>query len=79
MGSVAPSPWSYILFARPSFLTSFGQFLDFGNTAFEFNRSLNGEQADLLAIKADWLAVGDDIRHAAEQIMEELQAEAATR
>jgi len=68
------SPWSFVLFARPSFLTSFGQFLDFGNTAFEFNRSLDGNQADLLAMKADWLAVGDDIRAAAREIVEELQS-----
>ena len=48
------------LFARPSFWGGFGQLLDFGNTMFEFNRSLTGEQADYFALKGDWLAVGQD-------------------
>jgi hypothetical protein len=71
MDSLAASPWSSILFARPSFWTSFGQFLDFGNTAFEFNRAVDGDQADFLAIKADWHAVGDDLRRAVKEFERE--------
>lgn len=53
--------YSSFLFARPSYLEGAGRLLDFGDTLTEFNRSLDDEQADRLALWADWSAVGDDI------------------
>lgn len=49
------------LFARGSFLEGVGRLVDFGDTLTEFNRSLDDEQADRLALWADWSAVGDDL------------------
>lgn len=53
--------YTNFLFARPSFLEGVGRLVDFGDTLTEFNRSLDDEQADYLALVADWSAVGDDI------------------
>ncbi len=60
-------PAAYLLFAQPSFWAGFGQILDFGNTMFEYNQSLSPEQADSLAIRGDWRAIGDDFRSALEE------------
>jgi hypothetical protein len=53
--------YTNFLFAQPSFIEGAGRVLDFGDTLTEFNRSLDDEQADRLALWADWSAVGDDI------------------
>lgn len=67
------------LFARSSFLEGVGRMLDFGNTLSEYNQGVTGEQADALAMRADWLAVGDDIRVAADRLLDEaLAAELAS-
>ncbi len=63
MGRSSYTP-SYFLFARPSFWGGLAQVLDLGDTMFEYNVSLTPEQADYFAMKADWLAVGMDLRHA---------------
>ncbi len=67
---------SYFLFARPSFWAGFGQVLDLGNTMFVFNESVNGEQADFFATRADWLAVGLDLRHAIAEAKRDMAREA---
>ncbi|MCC7475040.1 MAG: hypothetical protein IT425_06560 [Pirellulales bacterium] len=53
--------YTNFLFARPSFLEGVGRLVDFGDTLTEFNRSLDDEQADRLALIADWNAVGEDL------------------
>lgn len=50
------------LYAHPSFLGGMARCLDLGDTLTEYNQALTGEQADLLAMKADWMAVGEDFR-----------------
>jgi hypothetical protein len=45
---------SSFLFARPGFTEGCARILDFGSTLNEYNRSLNGAQADQLALWADW-------------------------
>ena len=50
-----------LLFAHPSALGGIARILDFGGTLNEYNTANSGEQADLLAAWADWLAVGDDL------------------
>jgi hypothetical protein len=61
------SDFSTFLFARPSFSEGVGRTMDFGNTLSEYNRSLNGEQADLIAAWMDWGTIGYDLRKAIEE------------
>lgn len=72
------APAAYLLFANPSFWAGFGQILDLGNTMFEYNQSLGPEQADALAINADWLAIGDDFRTVLDDV-DESKAHLAVR
>lgn len=62
------------LFARSSFLEGAGRILDFGNFLSEYNEGLTPEQADALALRADLLAVGGDIRVSAEHLLNEAEA-----
>lgn len=50
------------LYARPSFAEGVARLVDFGNTLQEYNTSLSDQQADFLAIAADWRVVSDDLR-----------------
>ena len=50
-----------LLFARPSALGGMASILDFGDTLTEYNTANSPEQADVLALWSDWLAVGDDM------------------
>ena len=59
---------TFFLFARPSFLAGTAALFDFGNALFEYNVSLTPQQANYLATKADWRAVGDDLRFAITEI-----------
>ena len=53
---------NYLLFARPSFVGGTAYILDFGNTLFVYNDSPTPEIADYMAMKNDWVIVGDDLR-----------------
>jgi len=53
---------SSFLFARPSFLEGVGRLVDFGGFLNEYNYSPNGNEADNLALWADWTAIGNDMR-----------------
>jgi hypothetical protein len=55
---------STFLFAQPSFIEGVARLIDFGNTLQIYNTSLSGEQADALALAADWQVVGDDLEKA---------------
>lgn len=59
--------YSTILFARPSFVEGMARIMDIGNTLNEYNVSLAPEQADRLALRADWCAIGADFHAAIEQ------------
>ncbi len=61
---------SSYLYARPSFVEGIARLIDFGNTLQEYNTSLSNDQADTLALFADWLVVGDDLRNAMGQYKE---------
>ena len=52
------------LYARPSFAEGVGRLMDFGNALNEYNRSATPREADERALRADWYAVGDDLRAA---------------
>ena len=49
------------LFTHPSFWGGMAGTLDLGDTLTEFNRSMFEHEADLIAIKSNWMAVGKDI------------------
>lgn len=59
------------LFARPSFLGGMARALDLGNTLNEYNQSLSPEEADTLALRSDFRAVGRDFRAAIDQVTRE--------
>ncbi|MBF0456850.1 MAG: hypothetical protein HQK99_03035 [Nitrospirae bacterium] len=52
------------LFAVPSFMEGVARIIDIGGTMVNFNFSPTAEIADSMALKSDFQAVGDDIRHA---------------
>jgi hypothetical protein len=52
------------LYARPSFLEGVARLMDFGNALNDYNRSDRPQEADERALRADWYAVGDDLRAA---------------
>ncbi len=49
------------LFADPSFLSGAARMLDLGGAFDEFDGSLTPAQADELAMRRDWNAVGADL------------------
>lgn len=53
------------LYARPSFLEGWARAIDLGGTLNQYNDSPTSEQADWIALAADWEAVGNDIEQAA--------------
>ena len=55
---------SDFLFARPSFIAGLGATIDLGGTMEIFNESPSPEEADFLALRSDWRAVGQDIQNA---------------
>lgn len=54
-----------ILYAKPSFKEGLASILDFGDTLTEYNTVLTPEQADALAMSADWQTVGYDVKEVA--------------
>jgi len=52
------------LYARPSTLEGIGRNMDFFGSMNEYNYSPSGEEADSLAIAADWLAIFKDFHKA---------------
>ncbi len=64
---------STFLFARPSFVEGMARNFDFGNTMTEYNRSQSEEQADAIALRNDWYAVGDDLRSALKSYIRALE------
>jgi len=76
---------SDFLFAPPSILEGVGRILDFGGFLTEYNRSLDEEMADKIAIAMDWQAVYSDlwtaynnyVRSVTEQLEQELAAAGA--
>ena len=59
------------LFATPGFVNGMGSVLDLGGTLFQYNGSSSGEEADALAMRSDFQAVGNDLRTAAEELCNE--------
>jgi hypothetical protein len=66
---------SDFLYASPSFLEGAASVLDLGDTLTDYNSSLNGEQADRIALAMDWQVIGDDMRRAVAAFEAELAAQ----
>jgi len=58
---------SGFLFADPSFLSGASRSLDLWGQYDQYNRSLNGAEADARAIAADWIITGQDIKEAMDE------------
>ncbi len=65
------STWSTFLFARASVVEGVARSLDIGGTLQAYNGSQSGQEADELALKADFHAIGDDLRRAISDLSEE--------
>jgi hypothetical protein len=52
------------LYAQPSFLEGVASILDLGDTLTGYNACETGEQADRLAFRMDWKAIGADMEQA---------------
>ena len=61
------------LFARPSFVEGVARAFDVGGTLQEYNAAISEEQADALALGADWRMVGADLLRAMDELGEENQ------
>lgn len=67
--------YSNFLYADPSFTEGIARLLDFGDTLTEYNRSPSAEQADAIALTADWNAVVDDLTTAFSLVAATFQTE----
>lgn len=56
------SKFTDFLYARPSFLEGVARMVDIRNILQEYNTSSSPELADERAIRADWHAIGNDVR-----------------
>lgn len=63
--------FSDFLFGCPSFLSGWASILDLGATGFQFNEALTPNQADYIAMRQDWRAVGRDLQVALDSMPEE--------
>jgi hypothetical protein len=70
------SEFSTFLFPKSSALEGAARVWDFGGCLTAFNRSTTPELADENALRADWLAVGADIRAAMDQFAKESHVQA---
>lgn len=61
---------SDFLFVQPSFLRGMASVLDLGAVLerFGYNSSRSPDEADARALRADWKAVGDDLRWSVREI-----------
>ncbi len=65
------SPYSTLLFDRPSFVEGMARVLDFSGSLNEYAESLSPEEADAAALASDWRAIGADLWGAVEELTEE--------
>jgi hypothetical protein len=66
MGTYISDPSSR-LFVEPSFIEGMARLFDTANSLNVYNTDESEKTADLKALKADWSAVGDDLKAAIEQ------------
>jgi hypothetical protein len=64
--------FSYVLFARPSFIEGMARVLDIGGTLQEYNTSPSGREADALAFRADMKALRHDFSIALDEVSQSI-------
>lgn len=69
------SPFTRILFPRPSFLDGFGRIFDFAGALNLYNQSRTPAEADQKALEADWSAVAADMWTAVEEAEKDFRQE----
>jgi len=52
----------YHLMAKPSFIEGMARVLDINCNLDSYNQSITPEEADMVAIYSDWLAIGGDMQ-----------------
>jgi hypothetical protein len=62
------------LFARPSFMEGMGRNFDILGTMNRYNYAKTGEEADRIALMADWAAVYGDFWQAYEDLQCQIEA-----
>lgn len=72
---VAAMGYSDFLFAQPSFLEGVARVVDVGGSLNRYNRMPTAQEADSLAMWADWAAVGSEIASAAVQFKNQVRPE----
>ena len=65
--TAAVSHYSAFLFANPSFVHGTAHLLDFWGTYDSYNYCRTREEADMVALYADWRSVGEELFHALNQ------------
>jgi len=61
------------LFARPTFLSGVGSLADIAGTPHAYNRWPTAAEADAWALYSDWLAVGNDLWTALDDVAAEIE------
>jgi len=59
--------YTFCLFAKPSFIEGYGRLLDVSGSFNVYNESPTEKEADFSALRADWKAIGLDIKSAIEK------------
>jgi hypothetical protein len=62
-----------LLYATPSFLEGFARVLDIGDTFTTYNTFADAREADFLALRSDWRAIGEDFDNALVEYEDEEQ------
>ncbi len=70
--------YSDFLFAQPSFLEGVARVVDTAGALNQYNGMPSAQEADALAVWADWAAVGAEIAAAAAQFNGRVRAELAS-
>lgn len=60
--------YSTRLFSMPSFIEGIARILDFGSTLEVYNQSPTPQHADVEALLSDWMAIGEDMTLAIQDI-----------
>ena len=56
------------LFSQPSVLSGVASIIDLYGVSNDFNTSRTEEEADMMALRSDWITIGKDIRSAMDTI-----------
>jgi len=64
MKIISKKTGTFYLFSEPSFIEGFARIIDMGGNLDTYQYSKTDEESDCLAIKNDWIQVGEDLESA---------------